>query len=142
MLFVLATGFGPSVILPTVSSACRACAELNTAMFDAIVDMNRGTLHSRTSHISMVGAVGSIPNFANEAAEEAYWRKWFWDQAEQVVEERFSGAGKRELKRVREYVAVNRDGAPLPKSEACIIQHTYHPARRRASATTQRGTNV
>jgi len=50
-----------------------------------------------------------------EAAEEAYWRAWFWDQAEKAIEERFATASKRELKRVRAYVAANRDAAPLPK---------------------------
>ena len=50
-----------------------------------------------------------------QAEEEAYWRRWFWDKAEASIEERFSAASKRELKRVREYIAVNRDEAPLPK---------------------------
>ena len=34
-------------------------------------------------------------------AEEAYWRNWFWDQAEEAVNERFASASKRDLKRVR-----------------------------------------
>ena len=50
-----------------------------------------------------------------EAAEEAYYRRWFWDQAEEAIKTRFASASKRELKRVLEYVRANRDDAPLPK---------------------------
>jgi len=57
--------------------------------------------------------VGNIPK--GEAAEEAYWRAWFWDQAEEAINERFASTSKRDLKRVREYVAANREDAPLPK---------------------------
>ena len=53
-----------------------------------------------------------------DAAEEAHWRRWFWEQAEQAIEERFSSASKRELKRVREYIRVNREAEPLPKKLA------------------------
>ena len=50
-----------------------------------------------------------------DAAEEAYWRRWFWEQAEEAIEERFASASKRELKRVREYIRANREDEPLPK---------------------------
>lgn len=50
-----------------------------------------------------------------EAAEEAYYRRWFWDQAEEAIDARFASASKRELKRVREYISLNREDAPLPK---------------------------
>ena len=53
-----------------------------------------------------------------EAAEEAYYRRWFWDQAEAAIDARFASASKRELKRVREYIAINREDAPLPKKLA------------------------
>jgi len=45
---------------------------------------------------------------SGEAAEEAYWRAWFWDKASEAVEEQFASAGKRALRRVREYIKVNR----------------------------------
>ena len=47
-----------------------------------------------------------------EAAEEAYWRRWFWEQAEQAIDEQFSSASKRELKRVREYIKANSEDEP------------------------------
>ena len=56
-------------------------------------------------------------SFASEAAEEAYWRTWFWDQAEDAInaDERFASASKRELKRIRDFIRFNRDEEPLPK---------------------------
>ena len=50
-----------------------------------------------------------------EAQEEAYWRRWFWDQADAEVSKRFPKASKRDLKRVRDYVNFNREMETLPK---------------------------
>jgi len=50
-----------------------------------------------------------------DAQEEAYWRRWFWDQAEEAIDERFAKASKRDLKRVRDYISFNREAETLPK---------------------------
>ena len=61
------------------------------------------------------GLLMTVSLSKQEAAEEAYYRRWFWDQAEEAIDARFASASKRELKRVREYISLNREDAPLPK---------------------------
>jgi len=67
-------------------------------------------------NLQMVAFQGSM-KFKSAAAEEKYWREWFWNQAEAELDAdpRFASASKRDLKRIREYIACNRDEAPLPK---------------------------
>lgn len=72
-------------------------------------------VHRASSHARATTAMKKQMQAAVDDAEEAYWRRWFWDQAEEAIEERFASASKRDLKRVREYVAHNRDDKPLPK---------------------------
>ena len=58
------------------------------------------------------------PPGLTEAQEEAYWRRWFWDQAEEEITKHFKKASKRDLKRVRDYINFNRDDDTLPKKLA------------------------
>ncbi|EOD10600.1 hypothetical protein EMIHUDRAFT_120510 [Emiliania huxleyi CCMP1516] len=64
---------------------------------------------------------------SGEAAEEAYWRAWFWDKASEAVEEQFASAGKRALRRVREYIKVNRGDVAqgMPKK---LRKHPHYEA--------------
>ena len=60
------------------------------------------------------------PPGLTEAQEEAYWRRWFWDQAEEEITKHFKKASKRDLKRVRAWrkkggTKRDRDG---PKMDA------------------------
>ena len=71
-----------------------------------------------------MGAAAKKKKLVNaEDAEEAYWRAWFWDQAEEALDKRFPDASKRDLKRVREYIKHNRDNALLPKK---LSKHPHY----------------
>ena len=82
--------------------------------------MAAGVRVSVPSSVAMAGAPRQMTTMSAsmskaEAAEEARWRVWFWEQAEEAIDERFGSASKRELKRVREFIRFNRDDEPLPK---------------------------
>jgi len=71
---------------------------------------------STACHRARSNGVTAVALSRSEAQEEAYWRSWFWDQAEEAIEERFASASKRDLKRVREYIEFNRQSEPpMPK---------------------------
>lgn len=64
--------------------------------------------------------------FKSEAAEEAYWRAYFWDAAAEKIEQEFGAAGKRELKRIREYLNVNRAADPSAGMPKKLRKHPHY----------------
>ena len=63
-----------------------------------------GTLAPRARVVQLAAPT----HFRSDAHEEAYWRGLFWDAAEERIETLWGAKPKRELKRVKGYIAANR----------------------------------